>query len=48
MQKLPARALQQVAIEQGMQTLWQNGVRRMLAGQTTIEEIMRVVAIDQL
>ena len=48
MQKLPARALQQVAIEQGMRTLWHNGLRRVLAGQTTIEEIMRVIAVDQL
>lgn len=48
MQKLPARALQQVAIEQGMRTLWQNGLRRVLAGQTTLEEVSRVVAVDQL
>jgi len=48
MQKLPARALQQIAIEQGMQTLWQNGLRRVLAGQTPLEEIMRVIAVDQL
>ena len=48
MQKLPARALQQVAIEQGMRTLWQGGLRRVLAGQTTLEEIARVIAVDQL
>lgn len=48
LQKLPTRALQQVAIQQGMQTMWQNGVKRVVAGQTTIDEIMRVVAVDQL
>jgi general secretion pathway protein E len=48
LQKLPTKALQQVAIQQGMQTLWQNGLRRALAGQTTLEEIVRVVAVDQL
>lgn len=46
LQKLPTRALQQVAIQQGMQTLWQNGIRRVLRGQTTFEEIMRVLASD--
>ena len=48
LQKLPTRALQQVAIKQGMRTLWQNGIARVAAGQTTIEEILRVVAVDQL
>lgn len=47
MQKLPARALQQVAIEQGMQTLWQNGLRLVLNGQSTLEEILRVITVDQ-
>lgn len=48
LQKMPTRALQQVAIQQGMQTMWQSGLRRVLAGQTTLEEIMRVIAVDQL
>jgi general secretion pathway protein E len=47
LQKMPTRALQQVAIGQGMTTLWQNGLRRVLIGQTTIEEILRVIAVDQ-
>jgi type II secretory ATPase GspE/PulE/Tfp pilus assembly ATPase PilB-like protein len=46
LQKMPTRSLQQVAIQQGMQTLWHNGVRRVLSGQTTLEEIMRVLAAD--
>ena len=46
LEKMPTRALQQVAIQQGMQTFWQNGLRRVLQGQTTIEEIMRVLAAD--
>jgi len=48
LQKMPTRALQQVAIQQGMQTMFQGGLRRVLAGQTTLEEIMRVIAVDQL
>jgi type II secretory ATPase GspE/PulE/Tfp pilus assembly ATPase PilB-like protein len=46
LQKLPTRTLQQVAIQQGMATFWQNGLRRVLRGETTMEEIMRVLAAD--
>lgn len=46
LQKTPTRALQQVAIGQGMSTFWQNGLQRVLKGQTTIEEILRVLAAD--
>lgn len=47
MQKLPTRSLQQVAIQQGMQSLWNLGIDRVVSGETTLEEIMRVVAVDQ-
>ena len=46
LKKLPTRSLQDVAIQQGMQTLWQKGLRRALSGQTALEEILRVVAVD--
>ena len=48
LQKVPTRTLQNVAIQQGMQTMWQDGLRRVLKGQTTLEEILRVIAVDQL
>lgn len=48
LQKLPTRTLQQVGTQQGMQTMWQNGLRRVLAGQTPLEEILRVIAVDEL
>jgi type II secretory ATPase GspE/PulE/Tfp pilus assembly ATPase PilB-like protein len=48
LQKLPTRALQQVAVQQGMATMWQNGLNRALSGQTTLEEIIRVVAAEQM
>jgi general secretion pathway protein E len=41
-------ALEQVAIEQGMRTLWQNGLQRAVTGETTLEEIIRVVAADMI
>ena len=48
MQKLPTKTLQQVAISQGMQTMWGRGLLRALSGQTTLEEILRVIAVDEL
>ena len=48
LQRMPTRALQDVAIQQGMQTMWQDGLNRVLKGQTTMEEILRVIAVDQL
>ena len=48
MLKKPTRALQEIAIQQGMQTMWQNALRRVLKGQTTLEEIVRVIAVDQM
>ena len=47
LQKMPTRSLQQIAVQQGMQTLWQSGLRRALSGLTPLEEILRVVAADQ-
>ncbi len=48
LQKMPTRALQQVAVQQGMEPMWQNAVRRVLAGQTTLDEMVRVVAVEQM
>jgi hypothetical protein len=28
--------------------MWQDGLRRVLKGQTTLEEILRVIAVDQI
>ncbi len=48
LQKLPTRALQDVAVQQGMQTMWLNAVQRVVTGHTTLEEVIRVVAVEQL
>jgi general secretion pathway protein E len=48
MLKMPTKALQEVAVRQGMSSLWQAGIQRAISGQTTLDEIMRVVAVDQL
>ena len=37
-------SIHQLAVEQGMVTLRQSGLRRALEGETTLEEVLRVVA----
>jgi type II secretory ATPase GspE/PulE/Tfp pilus assembly ATPase PilB-like protein len=48
LKKMPTSALEAIAIEQGMRTLWQNGLQRAITGQSTLEEIIRVIAADML
>jgi type II secretory ATPase GspE/PulE/Tfp pilus assembly ATPase PilB-like protein len=48
LKKMPTRALEEVAIENGMRTLWQNGLSRALAGQSSLDEIIRVLAADMI
>ncbi len=48
LKKMPTSALEEIAIQQGMRTLWQNGLHRALTGQTTLEETVRVLAADML
>jgi type II secretory ATPase GspE/PulE/Tfp pilus assembly ATPase PilB-like protein len=44
LKKMPTSALESIAIEQGMRTLWQNGLYRAVTGQSTLEEVIRVLA----
>jgi type II secretory ATPase GspE/PulE/Tfp pilus assembly ATPase PilB-like protein len=46
--KVPTRTLLQVAIDGGMKTMWQRGLRRALSGHTTLEEILRVISLDEV
>ena len=46
LEKMPTRKLQEIAIQQGLTTLWQMGLRRVIRGDTTLEEIMRVIAFE--
>jgi type II secretory ATPase GspE/PulE/Tfp pilus assembly ATPase PilB-like protein len=48
LKKMPTSALEEIAIQQGMRTLWQNGLTRAINGQTTLEEIIRVLAADMV
>lgn len=48
LKKVPTSALEQIAIQNGMRTLWQNGLYRAMTGQTTLEETVRVVAADMM
>jgi type II secretory ATPase GspE/PulE/Tfp pilus assembly ATPase PilB-like protein len=47
LQRLPTRALQDVAIAAGMRRLWQTGLTHALSGQTTLDELLRVVPFDR-
>jgi general secretion pathway protein E len=46
--KVPTRTLQQVAIDSGMKTMWQRGLGRALTGMTTLEEVVRVISVDEI
>ena len=48
LKKMPTSALEDIAIHQGMRTLWQNGLQRALHGQTSLEETVRVLAADMI
>jgi general secretion pathway protein E len=49
MDKVPTRVLQQVAIDHGgMVSMWRRGLNRALTGQTTLEEILRVISVDEI
>ena len=48
LKKVPTSALEEIAIQQGLRTLWQSGLARAIAGQTTLEEVIRVLAADLL
>jgi type II secretory ATPase GspE/PulE/Tfp pilus assembly ATPase PilB-like protein len=48
LKKVTTSALEEIAIQQGMHTLWQNGLARTINGETTLEETIRVLAADLL
>ena len=48
LKKMPTSALEDIAIQQGMSTLWQNGLQRAIHGQTSLEETVRVLAADMI
>jgi general secretion pathway protein E len=42
MKHATAGEIRALAIQEGMQTMFENGIRKVMAGVTTIEEILRV------
>lgn len=48
LKKVPTSALEELAIQGGMRTLWQNGLTRATTGQTTLDEVIRVLAADMM
>jgi type II secretory ATPase GspE/PulE/Tfp pilus assembly ATPase PilB-like protein len=45
-EKVPASVLRQRAREMGMRTLREDGARKVIAGLTTVEEVVRATAVD--
>jgi len=39
--------IRQKAISRGMRTLREDGIRKLLEGTTTVEELLRVVFVDE-
>jgi type II secretory ATPase GspE/PulE/Tfp pilus assembly ATPase PilB-like protein len=48
LKRVPTSALEEIAIQNGMRTLWQNGLQRAMTGQTTLDETVRVLAADMM
>src|SRR5579883_545789 len=48
LKKLPTSALEEIAVQHGMRTLWQNGLHRAITGQTTLDETVRVLAAEMM
>lgn len=48
LKKMPTSALEDITIQQGMRTLWQNGLSRAITGQTPLDEIIRILAADMM
>jgi len=46
MERADASAIRDEAVRQGMQTLRQNGWQRVLAGQTSLDELVRVCPLE--
>ncbi len=46
MQNSPSSSIKKAAVSEGMKTLREDGARKVLLGQTTIDEVMRVTAED--
>ena len=47
-QKLRTSKLLDIAIEQGMITLWQNAMAKVQRGITSLQEVIRVITVNQL
>ncbi|MCC7376560.1 MAG: type II/IV secretion system protein [Verrucomicrobiales bacterium] len=47
LEKMPTSRLQEIAQSRGMMTLWDSAMRRVLDGETSIEEILRVLPVGE-
>jgi type II secretory ATPase GspE/PulE/Tfp pilus assembly ATPase PilB-like protein len=47
LEKMPTSRLQEIAQSRGMMTLWDAAMRRVMDGETSIEEILRVLPVGE-
>ena len=48
MKKKPTREIQEIAVNNGMSVLWDGGLQMVVDRRTTLEEILKQVAADQV
>ena len=48
MLKKPTREIQGIAVNNGMSVLWDSGLQMVVDRKTTLEEILKQVAADQV
>jgi type II secretory ATPase GspE/PulE/Tfp pilus assembly ATPase PilB-like protein len=48
MLKKPTRVIQEIAVNNGMRILWDGGLQMVVDRRTTLEEILKQVAADQV
>jgi general secretion pathway protein E len=44
-EKAPREEIERVAVEEGMRTMWEDGVGKVAAGITSVEELARVCTV---
>jgi type IV pilus assembly protein PilB len=43
----PTAEIRRVAVEEGMKTLFQDGLQKVMKGMTTLEELFRVAKLEE-
>ena len=47
-ERMPANLIRKEAVSSGMHTLFQDGVRKVFAGVSTVDEVLRIASADEM